>query len=257
MRPGSSISARRRHGCALALLSALAATCSGGSPSAPSPGAPGSTSVPGPQGPQTQSCRTYASVFTGITTAGPLVSTIDSTCTFSTATNQGTCNLRYSDTLGGAGTATTVASYQSRGDFIDEVRVVPPLTRSLGGTTRITGSPGGLIDGSVTNHYDGQGRLIRQVAIYSLASASGTIDYTAWDAVGRPTAANLVGPSNDTMDISYNDAARTMTTSRTTPQGQRTLCTMTYDANGNHVGTTCEPGSNQTLTIAASETVCR
>jgi hypothetical protein len=246
----------RVHRCSLSrqagvvgIVACIVAGCSRGSPSGPSgTGSPGGSS--------SQSCRTYAAGITQVTTAGPFVSTLTSACNYNTSTSQGTCNVQYSDNFGGSGSATTVAFFNSRNDFIDEVRVVPPLTRSTSGNTTVTAAGGPFASGTVTNTYDSQNRLTRQVANYTIGSS--TITYTAWDSAGRPTLATQIGAGqNNTMNMVYDDNARSLTTTTTSASGvPQTLCTMVYDANGNLLTTTCQ-GSTAVATITATQTVCR
>jgi YD repeat-containing protein len=178
---------------------------------------------------------------------------MDSTCQFNEASNQGTCDVTYSDNFGGAGTARTVVSYNSTNDFIDEVRVVPPLTRSTRATTQTNGFAGTTASGTVTNSYDAQNRLVRQAAAYTIGSATTT--YTAWDSAGRPTAGTLSGGGAGTMEMSYDDAARSVTIT-TKSFGGETVCTSVYDANGNQVSVTCA-GTSTVGTISQTQTVCR
>lgn len=240
------------------VLAALLAACSGGGSSSPTaPTGTGGTATGGggtattPVA-TTQSCRTFASAYTTVTTSVQFTSTIAGTCGFDTATNQATCVNRYTDTLGGSGTSTSVTSYLSRGDAVDEVAVIPPLRRSTGTTTTGTGSIAGT--SNLTNSYDGQRRLTRE-------DGSGYVTtYTAWDASGRPTSATSVNAGQTlALAMTYNDTARSLVTMTTTGGGSQS-CSSTFDATGTNVSNVCGSGATQvtaTTTVQATQQVCR
>ena len=169
------------------------------------------------------------------------------------------CTNRYSDSRGTSNlpTTTVVATYPSIGTFIDEVRVVPPLFKALKATASGTGP--GVRNSETTFTYDSQGRLLKEVTTGSTA----TTTYTEWDAAGRPTRMQDIGPGfNNTRVVSYDDAQRTRTT-RVIPQGQSqaVITTVeTFNADGNPVRQVASGGpsaSTTTITINTSERVCR
>ena len=113
---------------------------------------------------------------------------------------------------------------------------------------------------SLVNTYDRQNRLVQEAG----ESSSGgifTTTYTSWDEAGRPTAGKTVTKGNiNSLTLSYDDAARTLTT--TTDTGlQKLVCVLTFDANGNPAATSCKgPGgmtNGSTTTTTATEKICR
>jgi YD repeat-containing protein len=134
---------------------------------------------------------------------------------FDTGTKKATVETKFAN---GAPCNTAVSSYNSVADFVNEVRVIPPINMQTGSTSTNSGSCGSGT-GSNTFSYDGQGRL---TAITPNTGSATT--YTAWDSSGRPTAGTIGG---NIITVVYNDAARTQTQ---TQQGGVT--TLTFDANG-------------------------
>jgi YD repeat-containing protein len=101
--------------------------------------------------------------------------------------------------------------------------------------------------------YDGQGR-VTSIATSS-STGGGTVQvFTAWDALGRPTAAH---DEVQTFTFAYDDARRVFTHTST---GKPALITATFDANGNQIATTTtSAGFNETSTITIHSTaqVCK
>ena len=198
-------------------------------------------------------CRNYASsvtatsttTYTGMNPAGT-VGTHNITASYNTATNQ----------LSETGTAMSnngmcrssvswLTSYGSVADFVDEVSVIPPITRwmSQSGVGTLSGpSPCANRTSAVTttNSYDGQGRLATSVSTAPtisprslVATSPGNNDvYTAWDVLGRPTAYRPFEYSAAMVQISYADSARTRSTRYFTAP---TTTSDTFDSNGNLV----------------------
>lgn len=227
----------------LVLASAAAMACGGSNnPTGPS--------TPTPPGGSTQSCRNSASSVTSVAVAGSFRATSTSSCAFNTSTRIGSCTILFSDSNGMTSTSTGVITFASLADFVDEVAVVPPLTKSLQSTG--TGPSG---TGTVVHTYDAQGRLTRILS----TSASGqvtTTTHSAWDAAGRPTNARDVGPGFDnTRQISYDDAARTRTIRVV---GLDLVTTETFDANGNPVSNaTIAGGMTTTVTTFTTNSIQR
>ena len=162
--------------------------------------------------------------------------------------------------------------YNSVADFVDEVRVVPPVSRwtrnSVIGTP-ISGSCGpGSGSASITPTYDSQGRLAVVVAVGQVTPplvtvGTSTTTYSAWDSFGRPTAGTVIVRSSrpspvsftGTVSVSYDNAARTTRTT-TLISGQQTVSTITYDANGNIVSTVGPEGLT-TSTTTSTARICR
>ena len=130
--------------------------------------------------------------------------------------------------------------------------IVPPLTRSLSTVGN------GAIALSKTNSYDSSNRITGYVTRAS--NATMTMRYSAWDALGRPTAGTLQTPAGpSTQTIAYNDNALTMTETMTT-SGITSTMTYQYDQLGNMRSTvssvTRGQGSTTTVTPHSSAKVC-
>jgi YD repeat-containing protein len=117
---------------------------------------------------------------------------------------------------------TTVHTYSSNADFVDEVRVIPVLTLTAGTTTTSSAACGSSVS-TVTYSYDSQHRLTQ------VTSGTSAITYTAWDSSGRPTAGSFTGT---TITNVYNDTLRTSTQSQLSG-GVTSVTTTTFDLNGN------------------------
>jgi hypothetical protein len=179
-------------------------------------------------------------------------------------------NITFSSNQGSRFSYVQVTTWPAAEDFIAEVvrlkppaplstnpngpvlDIVPPLTRSLSTTGN------GAIALSKTNSYDSNGRVTGYVA----RSAGGTITmrYSAWDAIGRPTAGTMQSPAGaSTQTIAYDDKAWAMTETTTT-RGITSAMTYRYDQFGNMRSTvssvTGGQGSTTTLTPRASATMC-
>ena len=180
------------------------------------------------------------------------------TCTYDKATNQSTCTNKYSDNLGTSTTTVSVTTFASLADAIDEIKVIPPRRRSLRTDTTATG-PRGSAASSLVNSYDRQNRLVQEVG--ESPNGTFTTTYTAWDDGGRPTAGKTVTLANiNSLTLAYDNRARTLTTTTDTG-GQRLVCVLTFDANGNPTASSCKgPGgitNNSTTSSTATEKICR
>jgi YD repeat-containing protein len=204
-------------------------------------------------------CRNIPTSLTYVTMAQGFSTTLNQTCLFDRESFRGSCTNRYADSRGTSNlpATTVVATYPSIGTFIDEVRVVPPLFKALKATASGTGP--GVRNSETTFTYDSQGRLLKEVTTGSTA----TTTYTEWDAAGRPTKMQDIGPGfNNTRAVTYDGAQRTRTT-RVIPQGQSqaVITTVeTFNADGNPVRQVASGGpsaSTTTITINTSERVCR
>jgi YD repeat-containing protein len=206
-----------------------------------------------------RSCRNYMTAYTMTQTgsANPGFSaTTTGTCTFTQAALQFNCMLRYSDTTGFSSTNTSISTYASIADIVDEVSVVPPLKRLISVSGTVV-SGGSSTSSSGTYTYDSQKRITREVTTGS------TTTYSAWDSAGRPTAASTIGSNGQTttLTMSYNDTARTLTTSNT-QSGITTSCNQVYDTNGNQISYVCTSslpaaGTNGTTTVTGTAQVCK
>jgi hypothetical protein len=149
----------------------------------------------------------------------------------------------------GAPCTTSVSTYRSVADFVDEVRVVPGLSMQLSTTTTNTGACGSGTN-TATFTYDGQRRVT------ALSSGASVTTYTAWDSAGRPTAGSFPGT---TIANVYNDATRTWTQTQVTGANTSTTTT-TFDANGAQLTIVNVTGGNQattTFTNTATAQVCK
>jgi hypothetical protein len=218
--------------------------CAGLTPPTPAAGQAGTAGA--------GTCRTGPASYRIVTTSSAVTSTIDGRCTFDPASVETTCTNLYSDTTGRRFTSVSVTRHRSRGDVVDEVAVVPPLTLALGTTTTVSGAGPGTTSAS-TLTYDSRKRLVRTAAVTQPGSQTSTTAYTAWDTAGRPIAATITGAAGPivTQTFSYDDATRTqsMTTAGVT-------CTQTFDEHGNPALGRCA-GSTATTTVLTTQQVCR
>jgi YD repeat-containing protein len=189
---------------------------------------------------------------------GGFSSTFKQTCSFDRQAFRGTCTNEYSDSRGTSnGSTTFVTTYASIGEFLDEVRVVPPLFKALKSNATTTGPAGRTSETTYT--YDSQGRLTKEAT----AGAPTSTTYTEWDKAGRPTKVQDVGRGfNNTRDVSFDDVQRTRTT-RVTPagRGQVVMTTIeTFDADGNPIRQVATAGpstTTTTITINSTQRICR
>jgi YD repeat-containing protein len=112
------------------------------------------------------------------------------------------------------GSASTVWEYSGPSEFVLEAQVpnrILALTRSVS-----TGGPM-LISASTTRadyRYDGSGRLLERRRWRNNVTGLRELDvveYTAWDAFGRPTSGTIrAGDRSGAVTLQYDDAARRM-----------------------------------------------
>ena len=142
--------------------------------------------------------------------------------------------------------------YNSVADFIDEIRVVPPVARIQTQSRRYASGP--APNSEVTYEYDAARRQTRLST--NMAGNLLLTTYSAWDASGRPTAATVSSrASTINLQYRYDDAARTMTT--TNPAGSQTE---TYDTDGNIIRSESTDGSGTTVfdvKINKTDRICR
>lgn len=165
---------------------------------------------------------------------------------FNSSTNQSTVVTLFAT---GAPCTTSVNSYLSTADFVDEVRVIPPVTLQTATSTTNAGACGSGTS-NVTYSYDSSRRLT------AFTSAGGTTSYTAWDSSGRPTTGSFPGTSISNV---YNDAARTLTQTQTAG-GAISVSTITYDANGTNILVVNTSGaivSTTTFTVTSTAQACK
>ena len=227
------------------VLTGITAGCGGGSgggPTSPSGGG-GGTGSSGP------ACRTYVTNenVTTTTSGSNFVFRAIQSSNFDTSTKKATTQVKFAN---GSVCATGVATYNTVADFVDEIRVVPPVFLAVGTTSQNSGQCGTGAGGSLTYHYDASRRLTGWTA-----TPGTTTTFTAWDAQGRPT----TGPTGTGGTISnvYDDGARTNTQ---TQNPGNTVSTLTYDTNGNETKQVVVSGgvtATTTFDITSTATVCK
>ena len=235
-----------RRGSLLVVIAvpAFAIACSNdssnsGNPTEPSAGGSGSGV-----------CRTYPTAANVTTTALGQTFTASLTGAFDTSSNRLTITTM---SAGGALCTTSVSAYQSKNDFVDEVRVIPGVQLPTSTTTTNSGGCGSGTS-TVNYTYDSQRRLTSFTT--TAFGVSGTTTYTAWDSSGRPTAGSFPGT---TIQNVYDDAARTWTQTQTTG-GSTSTTFMTFDANGSQVSVVVTSGpvtTTTTFTNTATAQVCK
>jgi len=228
------------------LITGLAACGGSGGGGPTSPGSGGSGG--GSNGP---ACRTY---FTNenvtTTTSGTnFVFKAIQSANFDTSTKKATTQVKFTN---GSVCGTGVATYNSVADFVDEVRVIPPVFLAVGTTSAGGGAcgGGGGAAGSLTYHYDSSRRLTGWTA-----SPGTTTTFTAWDSAGRPTTGTT--GTGGTISYVYDDGARTSTS---TSNPGNTVTTLTFDANGNMVKEVVLTGGvtvTTTFDVTSTATVCK
>jgi YD repeat-containing protein len=212
----ASITAMRITWLSVTLACVLAGTGCGKSSNSSGSSSP---TAPGTGGGTSSRCRTYPTVASVTTTAAGITQNANLTGAFNASTNQATITISF---VGGGLCSTAVHSYRSVADFVDEVRVIPPVPLVLSTTTTNSGSCGSGV-GTSTNTYDAQRRLTQT------STVGGTITYTAWDTSNRPTTGTM--STGGTISNVYNDPARTITQTQVSG-GVTTVTTMSFDANG-------------------------
>ena len=227
---------------------------------------------PAPAGPAlgTGPCRTYDTSVTSVTAGGPVKATVEWTGGFDPYSLRFVQNINLSSSQGARFSYVQVTSYAAAEDFIAEiVRMKPPATQATNPNgpilnispplTRSRSTTGnGQIVLTKTNSHDTSGRLTG----FSARNQAGTISmtYSAWDALGRPTAGTMQSPAGSSpQTITYDDKNMSMTETTTT-RGLVTTFTYSYDQNGNLRSTastiTKGQGSTTTVTPHSSATIC-
>ncbi len=216
----------------------------GGSPTSPTGGGGGGGST-GP------ACRTYFTNenITTRTSGTNIVFNAIQSANFDTSTKKATTTVKFAN---GSVCGTGVATYNSVADFVDEVRVIPPVFLAVGTTSGGGGAcgGGGSAAGSLTYHYDSSRRLTGWTAV-----PGETTTFTAWDSSGRPTTGTT--SKGGTLSYVYDDGARTLTA---TSNPGNTVSTLTFDANGNMIKQVLLTGGvtvTTTFDITSTATVCK
>jgi hypothetical protein len=240
---------RARRAGAIA-LAAAGITCGGGGGGG-STGSSGSPTAPGGTSPSGPACRTYptsANVHTTNSASSVVFDALEA-ATFDSSSRRATVNTNFAN---GAPCSTLVTSYNSVADFVDEVRVIPPVALSTTSVNTNSGACGTVVATS-SYTYDSQ-RRVTQIS----NSAGGVVVYTAWDTSGRPTAGTT--STGTTISIVYDNAARSWTETQTQSNGTRSVGTLTFDANGAQIRNVVVQGNvttTTTFTNTATATVCK
>jgi YD repeat-containing protein len=198
---------------------------------------------------QTPQCRTYSTEQRRYFSIGGSAS---EECDFNSSTFVFTCTMDLGVQV--ARRIVSVRQYASVADFVDEVRVIPPISRAKSGSTTYVPKPAGpdASDTKLAFHYDAQRRQTDMLTAFVDGRIIKTT-FTAWDPSGRPLAHNTNGQA---FKFAYDDSSRTMSIAG--PGGTQT---QTYDQNGNLVKKTEAPmgGTTSTTTVTISQTakVCR
>lgn len=204
----------------------------------------------GGQAPSPPTCRTYSAEEVR-TLSGASSGTISQTCHFDAATHERVCTIR-SRTSPGSFTLNLTDKYTSAADFVDEIRVIPPIARVQRQARRFASGPAANAD--VTYEYDGARRQTRLLTAVNNNLMVTT--YNAWDTVGRPTS-DVSSSWASTMSRKYTYDGTARTTTITGPVGVEID---TYDANGNLIHEMSTDGSGKTdsaIKIIKTEMVCR
>ena len=198
----------------------------------------------------TPQCRTYSAeevrTLTGVGSG-----TIEQTCHFDHATYERVCTIR-SRINAGSFELNLTDTYLSVGDFVDEIRVIPPIARIQRQTRRFVSGPAANAD--LTYEYD---TTHRQTRISTNMNGNLMVTtYNAWDAHGRPTSAVTNNrASTVSLTYTYDDHARTMRING--PAGEEVD---TYNADGNMIHEVSTDGGGKTdyaIRIVKTDTVCR
>ena len=207
-------------------------------------------------------CRTLATAFRTKTLHFTLSTTSFTTttdCTYDKTSNIVTCTTQRNDKRAKA-TTVSVMTFDSLADWVDEIKVVPPLRRSTRTETTTTDARGSETTAGLVNSYDVRGRLIKEVTDAPPGGDDFTTTYTLWDSAGRPTAGTSEHRGwREKLSITYDDTKRAKVTTAIS-QGRRTICKTTFDANGNPTSSSCRGPDGQSgfeTKITATERICR
>ena len=195
-------------------------------------------------------CRTFTADEVR-TMSGAATGTIAQTCQFDPRTTSRICTMRARLSHTSFDLALT-DKYNSVADFVDEIRIVPPISRIQSQSRRYLS--GSAPNAQITYEYDAARRQTRLST-----NMSGNVlvtTYSAWDPLGRPTTALVTsGASTFNLQYKYDNALRTMTT--TGPTGVQVV---TYDADGNMIREESTDGGGKAvyaIKINKTEKVCK
>ena len=142
--------------------------------------------------------------------------------------------------------------YNSTDDFVDEIRMVPPIARIQTQARQYTSGAG--TNGQIKYEYDATRRQTRLTS--NMGGNLLVTSYTSWDPRGRPTFATVSTPASSfNLQYKYDDTLRTMTI--TGPAG---IQVHGYDADGNLIKEDNADGGGRSVTsikINKTEKVCK
>ena len=195
-------------------------------------------------------CRTFTADEVR-TVSGATTGTISQTCRFDLPTTSRICTMRTKLSHTSFDLAFT-DKYNSVSDFVDEVSIVPPISRIQSQSRRYTS--GARPNAEIAYEYDATRRQTRLST--NMAGNLLVTTYSTWDPLGRPTTA-IVNSRASTINLQYkyDDAARTMTIN-----GPAGVQVQTYDADGNMIREESTDGSGKTVyafKINKTEKVCK
>ncbi len=207
--------------------------------------------------PAAEHCRAFAAAAAHRTTGPGLSLDVMTACRYDKTTNKSTCTHRFTDARRVSSTSVSVTTFASIADAIDEVRVLPPIRRSLRTETTVKDAQGTTTT-TLVNAYDRQRRLVQEVGTSSRGTKY-TTTYTSWDSAGRPTSGATVRPGGrDVLTLTYRDTPPTLTIS-TSSLGLRAACSQIFDTHGNPSSTTCTGNTNSktSFTVSKLEQICQ
>ena len=197
-----------------------------------------------------QVCRTFSAEEVR-TASGATSGTIAQSCNFDLATTSRVCTIR-SRLSTNSFDLTFTDKYDSADDFVDEIKVVPPIARIRTQSRKYTS--GSAPNATLVYDYDATRRQTRLST--NMGGNLLLTTYSAWDLKGRPTTAIVSSrASTFTLQYSYDDVARTMTTT-----GSAYVQVDTYDADGNMIQeVSTGSGGKTTFAIKINKTakVCK
>jgi hypothetical protein len=248
----------RRLGLLLLAGSLMAGEACSGKSSSANPSGPSTTSTSSNNPPTTPpvttppvssaTCRTYPTAASVTTVSGGTTTNALLVGSFNTASNTSTITTLF---VNGGQCTSSVFTYRSTADFVDEVRVIPGVSLQTTTTTTNTSACGSGTS-NVSYTYDAQRRLTSFTT--NALGVSSTATYTAWDSSGRPTTGSFPGT---TIANVYNDATRTWVQTQTIASGAASTTTTTFDANGAQLSIVNVSGGNTTTTTFTNTTTAQ
>ena len=205
--------------------------------------ATGGAQTPAPE------CRVFSADEVRIVT-GATAGTVNQVCRFDLPATSRICTIRTRMANTNFDLELT-DKYRSAADFVDEIRVIPPISRIQTQSRRYSSGPS--TGGELRYEYDSNRR---QTSIVSnMGGIRQVTTYGGWDVKGRPTTATVSGGTPFTLQYKYDDVQRTMTT--TGPGGSQVD---TYDANGNMIREEAVDGHGRTvfsIKINKTDKICK